>query len=125
MRLGHIELPVSDPMRSLAFYRDILGFELEVNQSDRFIWMTASGATLMLRPGFESAPENDRAGFNLVLYTSNLEADAERLRQAGLTFSERANCLHFRDPDGHHLQLVDPGDEHCDDAGSGECPADA
>jgi len=125
MRLGHIEIPVSDPLRSLAFYRDVLGFALEVNQGDRFIWMTAGGVTLMLRPGFESAPDDDRAGFNLVLYSERLEEDAARLRAAGITFSERANCLHFRDPDGHHLQLVDPGDEHSDDEGSGEHPDDA
>jgi len=125
MQLGHIEIPVRDPLRSLAFYRDVLGFMLEENQGDRFIWMTASGVTLMLRPGFESAPENDRAGFNLVLYSERLKGDAARLREAGISFSERANCLHFRDPDGHHLQLVDPGDEHSGDACSGERPADA
>lgn len=40
MKLGHVELPVHEPLRALGFYRDVLGFELEVNQADRFIWMT-------------------------------------------------------------------------------------
>ena len=74
MKLGHIEIPVSDPMRSLAFYRDTLGFTLEVNQADRFIWMTANDVVLMLRPGFESAPENDLAAVNLVLYVVAISA---------------------------------------------------
>lgn len=77
-----------------------------------------------LRVGSESAPSRLQVGcggafgvahagdvgVSLVLCMSTLDAD--RLRQAGLTLSERANCLHFRDPDGHHLQLVDPGQPH-------------
>ena len=29
-------------------------------------------------------------------------------RDAGVEYTERTGCLHFRDPDGHWLQLVDP-----------------
>lgn len=28
MRLGHIELFVADPLASMAFYRDLLGFQV-------------------------------------------------------------------------------------------------
>lgn len=112
LRLGHVEIPVSDPLASLAFYRDVLGFALEVNQADRFVWMTSGGTTLLLRPGFAGAPDEDLAEHNLVLYSDDLATDAARLQKAGVRFTERANCLHFRDPDGHWLQLVDPGADH-------------
>jgi catechol 2,3-dioxygenase-like lactoylglutathione lyase family enzyme len=112
MQIGHVEIPSSDPMASLAFYRDMLGFQEEVVQAERFVWMTSGEVVLLIRPGFESAPENDLAGHNLVLYSSDLEGDAARLREKGVTFTERASCLHFRDPDGHWLQLVDPGGDH-------------
>jgi catechol 2,3-dioxygenase-like lactoylglutathione lyase family enzyme len=33
LRLGHVELFVQDPIRSMAFYRDVLGFDVvEVQQ---------------------------------------------------------------------------------------------
>jgi catechol 2,3-dioxygenase-like lactoylglutathione lyase family enzyme len=112
MQVGHVEIPSSDPLRSLAFYRDVLGFALDVVQADRFVWMTSGGVTVLIRPGFESAPDDDLAGHNLVLYSDDLASDAARLREAGVAFTERASCLHFRDPDGHWLQLVDPGADH-------------
>ena len=112
MRAGHIEIPVSDPLRSLAFYRDVLGFALDVNQGDRVIWLTSGDLVVMLRPGFDSAHDNDLAAVNLVLYTADVDAARERLRTAGVEFSERAACVHFRDPDGHWLQIVDPHDDH-------------
>ncbi len=112
MQLGHIEIPVTDPLRSLSFYRDVLGFHLEVNQGDQVIWMKSGDVEVMLRPGFESAPADDLAAVNLVLYSDDVASDANRLREAGVSFTERANCLHFRDPDGHWLQLVDPGEDH-------------
>ena len=112
MRFGHVELPVSDPMRSLAFYRDVLGFALATNQADRYIWMTSNGTEVLLRPGFVSAPDDDVAAVNLVLYTDELKRDARALEDAGVEYTQRGGCLHFRDPDGHWLQLVDPRDDH-------------
>lgn len=112
IHLGHVELPVSDSLRSMAFYVDTLGFKLEVNQADRFIWVTSGDVVLLLRPGFAGVPDDDLAGVNLVLYTSALDAARAALEARGVAFESRANCLHFRDPDGHWLQLVDPGHDH-------------
>ena len=112
MKLGHVELPVRDPLRALAFYRDVLGFQLEVNQVDRFIWMTSGDVTLLLRPGAEEDPPGDLARANLVLYSDDLTADVERVRASGVELSERSNCFHFRDTEGNWLQLVDPGGDH-------------
>jgi len=115
MRFGHFEVPVSDPLASMAWYRDVLGFALEQNQGDRFVWMTLGDLVVMLRPGFAGAPDDDLAGINLILYTDDYPGAAERLRAGGVPFSVRANCLHFRDPDGHWLQIVDPRDDHSGD----------
>ncbi|MEW5992479.1 MAG: VOC family protein [Chloroflexota bacterium] len=112
MRVGHVEVPVSEPLRSLSFYRDVLGFALEANQGDRHLWLANGEFVLLLRPGFAGAPNDDVAGINLVLYTDDYSAAAARLRERGVAFTERANCLHLRDPDGHWIQIVDPSDDH-------------
>ena len=93
MRLGHVELPVSDPLRSLDFYRDVLGFALDANQADQYIWISSNGVAILLRPGFEDASGDDVAAVNLVLYTDALSADTARLREAGLELTERRPAL--------------------------------
>ncbi len=112
MQVGHVELPVRDALRSARFYTEVLGFTLEANQADRFVWLTSGQLTLLLRPGFDGAPENDLSAVNLVLYTDDVPGARARLEDADVAWSERANCLHFRDPDGHWLQIVDPHEDH-------------
>ena len=113
MRLGHVEIPVSDPLGSAEFYGKVLGMQLGANQADRYMWLVSGEAVVLLRPGFGDAPdEDDLAEINLVFYSDDLAADAARLESHGVRFTERDNCLHFRDPDGHWLQLVDPGGDH-------------
>ena len=115
MHVGHLELPVRDPMASLAWYTDVLGFELEVNQGDTFIWLVCGGTTVMLRPSGEGRPvvsPDPDAAPNVVLYTTDLDATSKRLAERGVELERRDRCFHFRDPDGHWFQLVDPGDDH-------------
>jgi catechol 2,3-dioxygenase-like lactoylglutathione lyase family enzyme len=110
MRFGHLELPVADPMASQHFYVDVLGFELEALQGDRFAWVKLGDFEILLRPaedGAELASKHD-----VVLYSNDVEADAQRLHAHGLETELRANCYHFEDPDGHRFQLVDPAADH-------------
>jgi catechol 2,3-dioxygenase len=42
-RIGHVHLKVSDLERSLAFYRDLLGFELITMYGDQAAFISAGG----------------------------------------------------------------------------------
>ena len=59
MRIGHVVLKVRDLDRSLAFYRDLLGFRVASEMSNVMIFLTATGENhhdlALLRVG-DSAP---------------------------------------------------------------------
>lgn len=115
MRIGHLELFVSDPVRARDFYLDVLGFDLEAEQEGGFTWLKLGEAEILLRPGGrgETAASYAKSPVGIVLYTDDLEGTAARLTARGLTFEGRDGsdrCLTFRDPDGHWFQLVDPSE---------------
>lgn len=111
MRIGHIELPVSDPLASARFYIDALGFE-SVVEDERVSWLALDGMELQLRHGSPHTVGDDQNEVNLVVYSDDIGADLRRLQQAGVVTEERANCHHFQDPDGYWWQLVDPKVDH-------------
>src|SRR5213596_3761429 len=43
VRIGHVHLKVSDLERALAFYRDVLGFELTQRYGDQAAFLSAGG----------------------------------------------------------------------------------
>lgn len=43
VRIGHTHLTVSDLERSLAFYRDLLGFEITARYGDSAVFLSAGG----------------------------------------------------------------------------------
>ena len=76
MRLRHLEIFVKDPLASLAFYRDALGFDVEEIQGDSIVWLIFGSSSLLLRPG-ANAPQAEsyqRAPIALVMYTNELDA---------------------------------------------------
>lgn len=111
MRLGHIELFVADPLGSMPFYRDALGFELVEVQGERVVWLKSGDAELLLRPGANAAPADSyqRAPIAMVLYTDDMPAATARLEKHGVEIlgNDGPGCLTFTDPDGHWLQLVE------------------
>ncbi len=112
---GHIEIFVTDPIRSRHFYEEILGCTVEDVQGEEFVWLNLGKLTLLLRPGKGSAQREEyrEAESGIVLYTNDLDAARKELQSRGLTFRGTDGsdiCLTFTDPDGHWFQLVDPGD---------------
>ena len=112
MKIGHIELPISDPMASRQFYEHVLGAKIEQIQGERFIWLTLGETVLLLNPGLEAPSGELVKRPNLVFYTSRLAERVAELEAKGVRFHERHGCFHFEDPDGNAFQLVDPGGDH-------------
>jgi predicted enzyme related to lactoylglutathione lyase len=110
-----VSVPVSDQGRALAFYAGTLGLELtradETMFGGRRVHVAAGGATsLSLVTWHESMPPGSLRG--LVLRSSDVQADYERLEAAGVVFDGppwavpggawEAVCY---DPDGNALVL--------------------
>lgn len=113
MKLGHIELFVTDPLASKEFYRGVLGFEVTEVQGGNYVWLRLGETEILLRPGRPTQrPETyQQASSAMVLYTDNLPEVLSSLAKRGLTLAGTdgsVNCPTFTDLDGHWFQLVDP-----------------
>jgi catechol 2,3-dioxygenase-like lactoylglutathione lyase family enzyme len=116
MRIGHIELFVSDPVAARDFYVGKLGFEIEAEQGPegeppRYIWLNVGeGPQILLRPGAPGTkPTYQQAQSGIVLYTEDVTAKIKELSARGLVINgEDTGCPCFSDPDGHWWQIVNP-----------------
>jgi len=107
--LNHLTLAVTDLERSVAFYRDLLGFEL------RALW--ADGAYLEAGPlwlclsvdaAAEGAPRDDYTHYAFDVAAEDFDAFADRVRAQAPVWkdnSSEGSSLYFLDPDGHRLEL--------------------
>ena len=110
MRVGHVEVFVSDTRRARTFYEGVLGFRVTDVQGD-FVWLALHGTEVLLRPGRRAgAPGTyQETPVGLVLYTDDLPRTRAELEARGLVFDgEDGGCAAFSDPDGNWFQLVDP-----------------
>ena len=117
--LGHVVFYVRDMERSLAFYKDLLGFQ-EVGSWGRQAVAMTSGRThhelLLLEVGDAPGPLQ---GHRLGLYhigikvgdsLDELRAARDELETAGLTIDGMSDhtvsqSLYLRDPDGNEVEL--------------------
>jgi len=78
-------IPVVDIARALAFYRDVMGFEIERDNpygESRWIFMRIPGARTLLH--FEQVERVERGETPaLILATDDVDATCERLRARG------------------------------------------
>lgn len=109
-----ITLLVTDLERSIAFYRDMLGF-FEIDGGDGSAVLAAGNTRLVLRAIPEVAPINRRL-VHVNLEVADVEAMYDQLKAKGVRFTyapravNRGNKLElwaaaFRDPDGHGIAL--------------------
>ena len=118
--VGTVYLPVSDQDRSLAFYRDLLGFEVrtdtEFGEGFRWVEVAPAGAYTVIAlvpPMGEEAPQpggNAPFGFD----TPNLEEAMAEFSSRGVKFEDLMggegsvpSMAYFRDPDGNRILLVE------------------
>jgi catechol 2,3-dioxygenase-like lactoylglutathione lyase family enzyme len=130
-------LPVSDPDQSLRFYRDQVGFDLEVDHAPtpdfRVIQLTPQGSSTSVQfgVGLTDAPVGSTRGLYLVV--TDIEKCRQELIDAGISVSkirhkdteagwrgeflagvdpshsDYASFADFRDPDGNAWVLQERG----------------
>jgi len=119
VRIGHIHLKVSDLDRALAFYRDVLGFEVTQRMGSQAAFLSAGGYHHHLGLNtWESAEGRPPAAgttglYHLaILYPTRAElGDAlRRLIKAGIPLEGASDhgvseALYLRDPDDNGVEL--------------------
>lgn len=119
VRIGHVHLKVADLDRALAFYRDVLGFELTQRYGDQAAFVSAGGYhhhiglnTWESRSGKPPAAGTTGLYHVAILYPTRAGlADAlKRLMEAGIELDGASDhgvseALYLRDPDGNGVEL--------------------
>lgn len=119
VRIGHVHLKVSDLERSIAFYCDVLGFDLMQRYGSQAAFVSAGGYhhhiglnTWESRGG--SPPPRGSTGLYhvAILYPTRaaLARALLRLRDAGVALDGASDhgvseALYLHDPDGNGLEL--------------------
>jgi catechol 2,3-dioxygenase-like lactoylglutathione lyase family enzyme len=119
--LTHI-LVVEDLARATAFYRDVLGADVEREYGGTSCVLTLMGTWLLLVTGgpptqdkptvaFAPPADPDRVSHSMTFRVADCRVTHELLRDRGATFltppveSEWEIRAFFRDPDGHLLEI--------------------
>ncbi|MGV9454806.1 VOC family protein [Streptomyces sp. NPDC003635] len=123
---GHVGLNVTDLNRSLAFYRDVLDFDLLVEGKEedrRFALMGVGGTlTLALWQQADGACDTSRPGLHHLAFQADsverIRAYESALREYGVEFAHEGIVAHaegadsggifFLDPDGIRLEISVP-----------------
>ncbi|ANP55081.1 lactoylglutathione lyase [Streptomyces griseochromogenes] len=127
LRTGHTGLNVTDLDRSLAFYRDVLGFALlaEGKEDDRRYAFLGDGGDAPVLTLWQQAREpydDGRAGLHHLAFTADsmdrVRVYETALRGAGVEFHHEGVVAHgegaasggifFHDPDGTRLEISAP-----------------
>jgi len=117
--IGHVHLKVADLERALAFYRDVLGFELTQRYGQQAAFLSAGGyhhhigLNTWESSGGSPPPVSATGLYHLaILYPTRTElADAlRRLMEAGISLEGASDhgvseALYLRDPDGNGVEL--------------------
>jgi len=117
--IGHVHLKVADLDRALAFYRDVLGFEVTQRIGKQAAFLSSSGYhhhiglnTWESKGGQPPAPGTTGLYHVALLYPTREElADAvRRVFKAGIPLEGAADhgvseAVYLRDPDGNGVEL--------------------
>ncbi len=118
-RIGHVHLKVSNLERSIAFYRDVLGFELMQRYGAQAAFLSAGGYhhhiglnTWESLNGPPPPPGTTGLYHFAILYPNRLELARalKRLIDHGITIDGASDhgvseAIYFRDPDGNGIEI--------------------
>src|SRR5690242_18101353 len=117
--IGHVHLKVSDLERAVAFYRDVLGFEVQHRYGDQAAFLSAGGYhhhiglnTWESKGGTPPPPGTTGLYHTAILYAERAQlADAvRRLIKAGIRITGASDhgvseAIYLDDPDGNGVEL--------------------
>ena len=118
-RIGHVHLTVSDLDRALAFYRDVLGFEVTTTYGRDAVFLSAGGYhhhiglnTWAGRGAPTPAPGTTGLYHFAILFPDrrSLAAAVRRVLDAGVRLEGASDhgvseAIYLRDPDGNGVEL--------------------
>ncbi len=118
-RIGHVHLKVADLDRAIAFYRDVLGFEVQQRYGNQAAFLSADGyhhhigLNTWTSKGGGPAPRGTTGLFHLaILYPSRaaLAAATAQVLEMGVQLDGASDhgvseAVYFNDPDGNGIEL--------------------
>jgi catechol 2,3-dioxygenase len=119
VRIGHVHLKVADLNRSLAFYRDVLGFEVTQRFGPQAAFLSAGGyhhhigLNTWESAGGKPPPPGATGLYHVaILYPTRAELAValRRVMQAGIPLESASDhgvseAIYLRDPDGNGVEL--------------------
>ena len=119
VRIGHVHLKVADLDRALAFYRDVLGFDLTQRFGRHAAFLSAGGYhhhiainTWERKGGLPPPPGSTGLYHFAILYPTRAELARalKRVVNAGISLDGASDhgvseALYLRDPDGNGVEL--------------------
>jgi predicted enzyme related to lactoylglutathione lyase len=113
-KINLIALGVSDIAKSVAFYKDKAGFELQ-NQFGGIAFFSGGPITLMLNTELRRPTGPLTGATEIVLAADSVAATQRALTERGCTFIKEPHevtpgswAATFSDPDGHWLTIFGP-----------------
>ena len=120
--LWGVRYQVKDVQRSVAFYTDQLGFNLDQEKMPAFAQVSISGLKLILSgPGASGSRkmpdgrQQEPGGWNrVVLRVNDLSTQIEAMKKAGFHFRNEMEVgpggkqIQIEDPDGNPIELFEP-----------------
>lgn len=112
----HASLLVEDITRSLAFYQDLLGLEVDKSRPDLGYpgaWLNVGEQQIHLlqlpSPDSRQRPAHGGHDRHVALQVESIDLLKKAIETAGIHFTiskSRPNVLFIRDPDGNALELI-------------------
>ena|SRR5688572_6133469 len=120
--LWGVRYQVKDVERSIAFYKEQLGFNLDHEKKPAFAQVSTNGLKLILSgPGASGSrtmpdgKQQEPGGWNrVVLHVADLRAEIAEMKKAGVHFRNEMEVgpggrqVQIEDPDGNPIELFEP-----------------
>jgi len=118
-QIGHIHLTVADLERSLAFYRDLLGFEVTMRYGDSAVFLSAGGyhhhigLNTWAGEGASPPPPGHTGLYHFAILYPNRRELAKALKRLleahyplqGTSDHGVSEAIYLADPDGNGVEL--------------------
>jgi catechol 2,3-dioxygenase len=117
--IGHVHLKVADIPRALAFWHDVLGFDVMHRYGDEAVFLSAGGyhhhigLNTWESKGAPRAPRNSAGLYHVAIRYPDREALAgavKRVLEAGVPLTGASDhgvseAIYLQDPDGNGVEL--------------------